>query len=251
MQKISVVTIVNNEEKHIRNYLENVKHVADEIIIMDSMSEDKTVEICREFTDKIFIQEFKGFGRQKQDAVAKASNEWILQIDADERLSKELIDEINKWKSFEPGPVAGYSIPFRLIFMGRHMRFGRCGGEYHIRLFKKASARYGDKIIHEGIKIKGKVGKLNSRIYHYSYDTLDEYFEKFNKYTTLIAKEKYKNGQRFHVWHFLRLPWEFVLRFFIKLGFLDGIPGLVYSILSAWYAFVKHLKIKDFQKNKN
>lgn len=251
MQKISAVIIVHNEEHHIDACLKNIHGVVDEIVIMDSCSTDRTVERCRVYTDRIFIQDFKGFGPQKQDAVNKAQHDWILQIDADERLSRALTEEIRTWRSTDPGTYAGYAIPFHFYFMGRRMRFGGCSGEKHVRLFKKTSATYGSKMIHERIRIAGQTGSFKNRIDHYSYESLEEYLKKFNHYTTLIAREKYAQGKRFHIWQMARLPAEFVIRYVVKAGFLDAMPGLVYALISSYYGVMKHIKLWEIERGNN
>ena len=248
MQKISVVVIVRNEEKHIESCLASVRDIADEIIIMDNYSTDTTVEKCKKYTNKIFQQEFKGFGQQKQDAVLKASHEWVLQIDADEQVSSALEQEINQWKQIDASAMSGYSIPFHFYFMNHRMRFGGCAPEKHIRLFRKSKASYQSKTIHEGIVISGNISTLKNPITHYSYESFAEYLEKCNRYTTLIAREKYAQKKRFHFWHILRLPVEFIIRYIVKLGFFDGVPGLIYALLSSYYALMKHLKLLDIEK---
>ncbi|MBD3271803.1 MAG: glycosyltransferase [Elusimicrobia bacterium] len=251
MPTISAVLIVHNEEKNLPECLKRVQAVADEIVVMDSLSTDGTLAVARRFTKAVFQQTFAGFGKQKQDAIAHATHEWILQIDADEHLSDELIRELCEWKRSDPGRYDGFSILFRFYFLGRLMRFGGCGGERHIRLFKKASAHYGDKPIHEGVCITGPVGRLRHVIIHHSYDSLDEYFRKFNLYTSLIAQQKFAAGKRFHLWQILRLPYEFITRYIIKLGMLDGMPGLVYAMISSWYAVMKHIKLWELERRRS
>lgn len=248
MQTLSAVIIVHNEEKQIADCLEQIKHIVDEIVILDSFSTDKTIEICKRYTTKIFQQEFKGFGEQKQDAVNKSSHDWILQIDADERLSPALIRELSEWKKLTDVAYAGYVIPFHVYFMGKRMRFGGCSGEFHVRLFNKKCAHYGKKKIHEGIQINGLTGIMNNHILHESYASFDEYFRKSNIYTSLIAQEKYETGRRFHVWQIMRFPFEFIVRYVIKLGFLDGFPGFVYALISSYYAVMKHLKLWEIER---
>jgi len=123
----------------------------------------------------------------------------------------------------------------------------RGGRERHVRLFKKSHAKYGRTPVHEGIDVSGEIGHLSNPIEHFSYRDLDDYIGKFNTYTSLIAQKKFQEGKRFHFWHHLRLPYEFFVRYILKLGFLDGQAGLVYAGLSSFYVWVKFLKLKDLE----
>ncbi|MFH1380231.1 MAG: glycosyltransferase family 2 protein [bacterium] len=251
MIRLSAVIIVHNEEHDITACLTSIAPAVDEIIIVDSFSTDRTVEKCTSFTGKIYQHKFKGFGEQKQFAVNRAAYDWILQIDADERLTAGLAHEIREWKKSDKSVHAGYQIPFHFYFMGKRMRFGRSRHESHIRLFKKSASEYGAKKIHEGIQINGSIGMLVHPIEHYSYKDLKEYFEKSDNYTSLIAQEKYAKGNRFHVWHVLRFPLEFVIRYIGRLGFLDGMPGFIYALISSHYALMKYIKLRKIeQENK-
>ncbi|MEA2081847.1 MAG: glycosyltransferase family 2 protein [Elusimicrobiota bacterium] len=243
--KISVIVIVLNEEERIRACLESVKW-ADEIIVVDTGSSDGTVDICRRYTDKIYSSKWLGFGPLKNFAVSKTSNEWVLNIDADERASDDLINEI---LSLPLTPeVAAYSIAFHNFFMKRRLRFGGLGGERHTRLFNKNAACFGDQTVHEAVEVRGKTGKLKGHIEHRSYGDLEAYFKKFNIYTSLIAGEKFKKGKKFPLTAFFRIPYEFTMRYFFKLGFLDGVPGFVYASISAFYAGVKYFKLYELEK---
>jgi hypothetical protein len=135
--------------------------------------------------------------------------------------------------------------------MGMRMRFGGCGRERHVRLFLKDKATYGNKPIHEGIRVTGAIGTFNHPIHHFSYASIEEYIAKGNTYTSLIAREKFAAGARFHVWQLLRLPYEFKARYFLKLGFLDGLPGFMYALLSSYYALMKHVKLYELQLTAN
>ena len=136
-------------------------------------------------------------------------------------------------------------IPFRVVFLGRMLKYGSSGGEKHLRLFRKSKGCYGAKTVHEGVFVDGSIGRLKNHIEHHSYASLDEYFDKFNRYTTLIAREKYANGERFGVFQIARLPFEFINRYFFKLGFLDGWHGFLYAFLASFYSTVKYLKLWD------
>jgi len=247
---LSVIIITRDEEQDLPLCLGSVKTIASEVVLVDSGSTDKTLDIAKQAHARVFYKEWVGYGAQKQFALDQAKGPWVLNLDADERLSPPLVDEIRRILSQPTAPVVnGFSIPYRNYFMGSRLRFGGTGGERHVRLFKKGATSYGDKKIHEGIRVNPPLGRLNGCIDHQSYSSLQEYLRKCNLYTTLIAEEKVAKGERFHFWHHLRLPFEFFVRFFLKLGILDGGPGFVYATLSAYYAWLKFLKLKDIERN--
>jgi glycosyltransferase involved in cell wall biosynthesis len=243
---LSVIVIAKNEEHDIAAALDSVRELAGEIVVIDSGSTDKTVEICKRYTPNVSFNEFKGYGPQKQAALNKAKGPWVLNIDADERVTAPLADEIRAVLAGSPVET-GFDIPFRHFFLGKRLRFGGAAGEKHLRLFRKDSASYGTDMIHEGISVKGQIGRLKNPIDHYSYRNLDEYLEKRERYTSLIAQKKFAAGERFHAWHYLRLPFEFVVRYFLKGGFLDGANGLLYARLSSQYAWLKFAKLRDLE----
>jgi glycosyltransferase involved in cell wall biosynthesis len=245
-QKLSVIVITRNEEHDIAACLDSVKGLADEIVVIDSGSTDKTLEICRRYTSNVSHQDFLGYGPQKQRALEKAQGPWILNIDADERVTPALAQEIRAVLSSEPD-ATGFNIPFNHYFLGTHLRFGGSAGEKHIRLFRKDSASYGKDQVHEVIQVNGRIVTLRHSIEHHSYRDLTEYLEKCNHYTSLIAAKKHANGERFHVWQHLRLPYEFAVRYVLKLGFLDGSPGFAYALLSSYYVWLKFMKLRDFE----
>ncbi|MCB4756985.1 MAG: glycosyltransferase family 2 protein [Elusimicrobia bacterium] len=243
---LSVIIITLNEERDLGDCLESVKSIADEIVLSDSGSTDKTLDIAKKFGARIFHKEWTGYGPLKQSVLDEAKGPWVLNIDADERLTPPLQKEIaDTLHSESARPVNGYEIPYRHFFLGKRLRFGGCGGEKHVRLFRKDKGRYGDARIHEGIHVEPPIGRLQWYIDHESYKSIEEYLFKCNHYTTLIAEAKFKKGERFHWWHHGRLPFEFFSRYILKLGFLDGRPGFTYALLSSFYAWLKFLKLKD------
>ncbi|OVE77475.1 hypothetical protein BVX98_02715 [bacterium F11] len=253
LNQLSVIIITKNEERDIEDCLKSAKGLAGEIVIVDSGSGDRTLEICKRYTDQIYHRDWTGYSDQKQFALEKAKGPWILNIDSDERISPQLADEMRTvlLEDQEDNANDGYAIPFQHYFLGKRLRFGGAYGETHARLFKKEKARYGQDKIHEGIHIDGIIGKLSYPIHHYSYHSIDEYLEKCNEYTSLIAEKKFAKGERFHFWNHFRLPYEFVVRYFLKLGFLDGSKGLVYAILSSYYFWLKYLKLLDLERSQN
>lgn len=247
---LSVIVITRNEEKDIQDCLQSVAGIAQEIVIVDSGSTDKTLELARAHTQKIFHRDFTGYAAQKQHALDRAQGPWILNIDADERVSPDLAAEIQALLSAEP-KANGFEIPYRHFFLGRRLRFGGLGGENHLRLFRKNGASYGNNSVHEGIAVPAPVESCRSPIDHTSYRDIEEYLRKCNEYTSLIAEQKYLKGERFHFWHHLRLPVEFLSRYIFKLGFLDGGPGFIYALLSSYYMWLKYLKLNDLESRNN
>lgn len=243
MKGLSLIIITFNEERDLEGCLKSVQGLVDEIVLVDSGSTDKTLDIARRFNAKVHQKQWRGYGEQKQFALDNAQGPWVLNLDADERLTPELKTEI---ESLSP-QANGYDIPYRHFFLGRWLRFGGMRGEKHIRLFRKERAAYGRDRVHEGIDVAAPIEQLKNPIDHYSYRDVEEYLAKCNWYTSLIAKEKYDKGQRFHLWHHLRLPYEFVVRYVLKLGFLDGSAGFTYALLSSYYVWLKFLKLKDLE----
>lgn len=245
MIRLSVVIIAKNEEKSILRCLESVRGIADEIVVVDSMSTDNTPQLCTESGCLVFKREFDGYGSQKQFAVDQATHNWILSIDADEVVSPELSTEIRSWKT-DPesgkGP-AGFTIPFSLFFMGKILKHGGVGSEYHIRLFDRTRGRFTLAPVHEGIEIKGDAGKMKGRIVHYSYRDISHHLEKINIYTTQAASGYHARSKSFsRGWVMLKFPVSFVSFYLIKGGILDGYPGFMWSFLAAVYATLKVAK---------
>lgn len=252
--KISAILIVKNEEKNIEVCLESVKW-ADEIIIVDAHSTDKTVDIARKFTNKIILQEWLGYSKQKNAALSYASNEWVLSIDADERVSDDLKAEIKKILD-GISEVNGYYIPIKNYYFGKFLRYGGFYPDYHLRLFKKNKGIFESKVIavHEGLNVKGSIGHLKNPIIHIAYRNIKGYFEKFNKYTTMEAEGWFAHGRKPSGYTMVFKPfYSFIKRYILKAGFLDGIAGFLACIFSSFYIFVFQLKLLELHgfQNKN
>jgi glycosyltransferase involved in cell wall biosynthesis len=247
--RLSVIVITRDEERDIADCLESVRGVADETVVVDNFSTDRTREIAARLGARVVEHEFEGFGPQKQFALEQAAGDWVLNIDADERVTEDLAREIRALleRPLE-GLPAGFEIPFQLVFMGRRLRFGGCFGERHTRLFRREKARYTGAAVHEGIRVDGPLGSLAHPVRHLSYRNFAEYLEKCRRYTGLIAARKFAEGRRFSAWQHLRLPWEFFVRYVAKGGFLDGAPGFTYAALSAYYAWLKHVRLVDHER---
>ncbi|MCX6278220.1 MAG: glycosyltransferase family 2 protein [Bacteroidetes bacterium] len=258
MVNLSVAIIVRNEEKNILRCLRSVKPVADEIVVVDSMSTDQTADICRSFGCRVFQRKFDGYGTQKQFAVNQATNDWILSLDADEVISEELINEL---KSIFPSPtyqltnlpayqLSAYRIPFSLHFMGRIMKHSGVGNEFHIRLFDRRKGGFTNAPVHEGIEVAGNIGKLKGRIIHYSYRDISRHLEKINIYTSQAAAGYMSKGKSFsRLWVALKFPFSFFSFYLVKGGFLDGYPGFMWSFMAAVYATLKVAKTVELNQN--
>ncbi|MBL7196674.1 MAG: glycosyltransferase family 2 protein [Candidatus Omnitrophica bacterium] len=251
MDKLSVIIITRNEENNIRDCLELVKW-ADEIVLIDQTSTDKTLEIARRYTDKIFITENKGScDPDRMFAISKTSNEWILYIDADERISDDLRNEIISLLGSSEDKFDAYYMPRKTFFLGKWIK--GCGwyGSL-IRLFKKGKVVFSGKIHQDGQPL-GSAGYLKGHILHYSYRDLTEYFEKFNRYTSIMAEEEYKKGLRVGKSNFLPLflirPAYVMLRkYFWQKGFKEGFAGFFISFSAALGIFVSYAKVWEKQR---
>jgi glycosyltransferase involved in cell wall biosynthesis len=243
---LSVTIICKNEEENIRECLESVKW-ADEIILVDSLSTDKTVEIAKEYTDKIFTEEWMGFARQREFALAKASNEWIFPLDADERCSNELKEEIyniiNSSSTF-----AGYRIPRKTFFLGKWIK--HCGWYpgYQTRLFRKDKTKVTDRLVHEGYEVSGEMGFLKGDILHYSVTSITDYMRKVNQYSSLQAVEKAEKKEIKFTDLLLRPVAAHIQNFIFKKGFLDGIHGLMVTNFDIITNMLTYMKAWEIQK---
>jgi glycosyltransferase involved in cell wall biosynthesis len=244
MKHLSAILIVRNEERDLPACLESLRGMAQEVIVVDSGSTDQTVSIAKEFGARVIHREFAGFGPQKQFALEQVTGEWVLNIDADERLSPALREEMTVVLSGEPS-VHGFYLRFQNVFFGHRLRFGGLWNEKHLRLFRRDQAHYVGKEIHEGISVVPPLGRLRGRVLHESYKNFSEYLDKCNRYTGLVARDKFRKGRRFSLWNHARLPWEFLVRYFLKLGFLDGNAGFIYAALSSYYTWLKLVRVME------
>jgi glycosyltransferase involved in cell wall biosynthesis len=241
MASLSVCIITRNEELNIKDCLETVKW-ADEIIIVDSESTDNTLAIAKQYTDRIFVNPYKGCGPQKKQALELATCEWALILDADERLTQELQQEIQT--ILQNPKYDAYSIPFQTYYCGKAIRFGDWINERHIRLIKKDKNSIVARIVHFRIDTFGTIGKLKHKILHYSFPTLDKVIEKMNVYSTLGAQHKLQ--QRKTAGLFTALAhgiFAFIRGYVLKLGFLDGKEGFMLAISNAEGSYYRYLKL--------
>uniref|UniRef100_A0A832DDS5 Glycosyltransferase family 2 protein n=1 Tax=Ignavibacterium album TaxID=591197 RepID=A0A832DDS5_9BACT len=246
MNKISVIIITKNEAQNIGDCLESVKW-ADEIIVVDSGSEDETISIAKRFTDKVLINEWKGFANQKSFAMNQAASEWILSIDADERVTKKLKDEI---LNSDLNQFDGYRIKRENYFLGKLIRGCGWGNDYQLRLFRKSKTKLTNRLVHEGFEVDGKIGQLKNSMMHFSYRNFSDAIAKINHYSTLEAIEKQNRKKVNAVTIILTPVIAFLQHFFLRKGFIDGIYGLFVSIMHAITKLQVQLKIWELKNRK-
>ena len=260
-QTISVVLATYNEESNLTGCLDSIKDIADEIVVVDGSSEDKTVDIAKKFGARVKITTNKPiFHINKQVAIDMATKDWVLQLDADERVTPELKDEILEILDKEnhkssiinhKSDVNGYWIPRKNWFLGRFLMKGGQYPDYTLRLYRKGKGRLPQKDVHEQAEVDGEVGYLDEALLHYPYRDFFEYILKWNKYTDLISsqtKDKLKNKNRFQKilyglgFVFLKPPHWFLITYFRHKGFMDLWPGFVFSLFSSLRFTVSYIK---------
>ena len=244
--KLSVGIINNNEEKNITRTILAIKEIADEIIIVDSYSTDNTVELAKLQGGKVYVEEWKGYGLQKNSVIDKCKGEWILLIDADEEVSLELKEKIKKIIESNDCNNKVYKINFTAVCFGKIIKHGGWSNHYRIRLFKNGSGKYNDKEVHEGFITNENVAKLKEKIFHYTYDSLDDYFQKFSRYTSEASNQLTKEGKTISIFEtYLRSSFKFFKMYILQLGFLDGYEGYLLSRLSSMYVLIKYSKLRE------
>lgn len=247
MKKLSVIIISKNEAKNIARTIESVTF-ADEIILIDAFSTDKTVQIAKKFNVKIYKRKWTGYSDQKRFALSKASGKWILSIDADEEVTENLKLEI--LKAINQDEISGFEICRRNYFIGKFLNHSGWYPDYQLKLFLKQKGSILNRAVHEGIEVDGKKGKLKSDLNHYSYYSIDQYLEKQNIYTTLEVQNKkdLKKAKKVTWLNFVFNPLSTFLRiYFVKSGWRDGIRGLILACYSSLYTLLKYAKVWELQ----
>jgi len=244
--KISVTIRTLNEEKNLQECLESVAW-ADEIVVVDANSTDGTVKIARQFTDRVIIQPWLGHIGQSQFATNQTSNLWVLHMDADERVSAGLRDEIRAL-DLASSRYDAYEMPRRHFFMQQWIDHSAWYPDYKIRLFRKDRCAWGGYAPHDEVKVKGRKMKLKNDILHFIYRDVAHFAATKNSYSTLTSEDHYRNGRRARIIDFtLRPLYAFLYRYFVRLGIADGIPGFTISVMEAHAVFMKYIKLYEIQ----
>ena len=251
MSKLSVVILTKNEENNILDCLESIKSL-DEIIIIDDYSEDRTLEIVKKFDNEIKIFKRaveKDFSAQRNFGLNKASFEWVLFIDADERVSEALASEISNFHFQIPNNVKGFYIKRRDVMWGRELKYGETRNVKLLRLARRDAGRWVGKV-HEVWNIDGKIGELDNGLIHYPHQTIREFLSEISLYSSIRAKELHEKRIKVSALDVIFYPKaKFFLNYFLKLGFLDGLPGLIVTFMMSFHSFLVRSKL--WLNNKN
>ena len=264
---LSIVIITYNEEENIGRTLESVErlvaHGRGEVIVVDSGSTDRTVEIARSSGARVFIEDWKGYAAQKNSALEKAAGDWILSLDADESIDSELLADLLEQPSDSPDPrrggaraaagASGFWIARKNYFLGRWIQHGGFWPDRKLRFFRRGNARFEDRLVHEDVKLEGPTGVLSGALVHNCYPTLSGYIDHMNRYSSLGARMALSNGsRRFNLIDIVLRPLAtFVYNYFFRLGFLDGREGLLLHLYHAAYVSWKYAKAWELARNQS
>ena len=243
---LSAVAITLNAALQLEECLRSVSF-CDEIVVVDSGSTDGTVELAQRLGAKVIHSQWRGFGGQKQFAIEQASHDWVLCIDADERVSGRLREAIAE--ALVAPTFMAYRFPRCNRFMGRYLRHGEGYPDWSLRLFHRGHARWSTDAVHEKVVTNAEVGELAGDLLHDTAESLDGYLAKQNRYTTLAAKEAIARGDHGSVAKLLLSPpFRFIKFYFLRLGLLDGLPGLVHILIGCGNSFAKYAKMLAFRR---
>ena len=248
---MSAYVLTYNEADKIRDALTSITW-ADEIVVLDSHSTDGTLAICREFTEKVYQCDFQGFGKLRNRALDCVAHDWVLSLDADERASLMLRDEIKA--ELERGPRAeAFFVPRKNFFLGRWIKHGGWYPDYRQpQFFNKERFRYREDLVHEGFHVNGRVSYFQNHVVQVPFLDLGQFLRKMSRYSTLMAEQMAQRGKRFHVHQLLTHPlFAFFKMYVARQGFRDRMPGLILALLYAYYSFVKYAKLWERTRARN
>jgi glycosyltransferase involved in cell wall biosynthesis len=245
MGTLSVILIVKNEADNIRPCLESVSW-ADEIVVVDSGSTDDTVAICQEFTPHVYVHDWPGFGKQKSRALSYATKEWVLSLDADERVTPELRQQITSVMA--EAKFDGFYMPRLSQFCGKFVRHSGWYPDYVLRLFKRGAGRFSDDLVHETVLLHGTAGRLSSPLLHYSYRSQADVERKVEHYAASAARQMFQAGRNVtRLDAPLRASWAFLRTYLLRLGLLDGKAGWEIARMNARTTYLKYLKLRQMR----
>jgi glycosyltransferase involved in cell wall biosynthesis len=246
--RVSAVLVCCDEEENVERCLQSLTWT-DEIIVVDSFSQDRTLGLCRKYTDRIFQREWSGMVQQRAYAVSLARNEWVFAIDADEVVSEKLRDEVLARLSEDKNEKSGYYVKRHSYYLGRWINHGGWYPDFKLRLFRKDKAYVGGENPHDRCFVHGKTAKLKGEIIHYPYKNISRQLCTIDNYSDIVSDRLFKEKSAFPlVKMYIKPPVKFIETYIYKLGFLDGLPGFVISVLSSYYVFMKYAKLWEKRK---
>ncbi|MFQ5776603.1 MAG: glycosyltransferase family 2 protein [Terriglobia bacterium] len=242
MNRLTATLVTHNEEQDLPRALASLKEVTDEIVVVDSGSDDRTCEIARQHGARVRERTWTDFSDQKNFAAAQATHDWVLNLDADEELSPGLREELRRWKQQAP-TAAAYAMPRRARYLGRWIRHSDWYPDPKVRLYRRGQARFAGRL-HESVVVEGAVGRLAGEIYHHTFGSVTEHLAQINQYTTLAAEQLFAGGRRRWLLPMLvSPPWMFVRTYVLKQGFRDGYHGWLIAQLTALTSLLKFAKL--------
>jgi glycosyltransferase involved in cell wall biosynthesis len=248
MNRLSVTIVTLNEERDLPRALASVAGLADEVVVVDSGSTDRTLEVARRHGARVLTRPWTDYSDQKNFAAAQGSHEWILSLDADEALSPELRAELARWKE-SPAEAAAYEMPRRAHYLGRWIRHSGWYPDLKRRLYRRDRARFVGTL-HESLEVDGRVERLQGELHHYSCSSLAEHRARVDVYTTLAAQQLFAAGRRRWLGPLLVAPpWAFLRTYFFQQGFRDGYQGWLIARMAARYVALKYLKLRTLVKS--
>jgi glycosyltransferase involved in cell wall biosynthesis len=245
--EISAIVVCFNEEDNIARCLASLQW-CDEIVVVDSFSTDRTVEICRRYTDRVIQRAWAGYRDQKAFAHSQATKPWVFLVDSDEEVSAELRDEIGSVLAAGGDGWAALAVPRLVHYLGRWWRRGGWYPDYDIRIFRRELARWGGTDPHEKILVDGKIRRLRHPLYHYSYRDAADHWKRINHFTSVAAAEQNASGRSWRlIDNLLRPPFRFLRSYALKRGWLEGFPGYFVAATAAMYVFLKYAKLRELE----
>jgi glycosyltransferase involved in cell wall biosynthesis len=244
MNRLSVCVIAQNEQENLPRLLESVEGIADEVVVVDGGSTDRTSEVAREFGAKVFPRAFTNFAEQKNFAASLASNDWIFMLDADEELSGELKQSVIEWKARKP-EFRVYEMPRLTWYLGAWIHHSRWYPDWQRRMYRRDQAAFAGTV-HEALRFEGQAGRLRGDLLHYTMSDFAEHEEKLERYTTALARQMFSQGKR--SWRgamWVAAPWSWVRHFFLGAGFLDGYRGALIAKMAARGVWLKFKKLGE------
>jgi glycosyltransferase involved in cell wall biosynthesis len=239
---ISICLITFNEERNLPACLDSVKW-ADEVVIVDSFSKDNTIEIAHQYQAKVIQQPLASFAEQKNTAIRNASNDWVLCLDADERVSPELAQEIEAEFNMPTIDWDGYYINRHSFYLGRWINHGGWYPSYKLILFRKDKGAWGGMDLHTKVFLEGRTKRLKGDLWHFTYQDLSHQLKTVDNFSRIVAQQWHKEGKRLRAWSFLTQPLgKFIETYLYKKGYKDGMPGFIIALVSSFYVFLKYAK---------